>query len=148
MGQVKRERRRKRIREGAGEVPTSSFADIAFLLIIYFMIVTTLIQTKGLTADMPAGQKSEAADTEDTPMVTVIDNRIMFNDEATTAEQLRSQLRALELATKPPEERIVMLEAAGHTDYQVFYEAVAAINAAGGVIADVQDADTGEEGGD
>lgn len=144
MGQVKRRRKMKRLREGAGEVPTSSFADIAFLLIIYFMVVTTLVQTKGLVADMPAGQKVESADMEETPMVSVADNSIVFNESEVSIEALRNQLAEMKLQEKDPADRVVMLEAAGRTDYDRFYAAVAAIQAAGGVIANVRDADDGE----
>ncbi len=147
MAQVKRRRRSKRIREGAGEVPTSSFADIAFLLIIYFLVVTTLIQTRGLVADMPAGRKTEAADMEKVPTVTVADGAILLNDNPVSVDDLRAKLAEMNLPAREPDDRVVMLEATGRTDYQAFYDAVAAIQVTGGVIANVQEAEGGEEGG-
>lgn len=141
MGKVRRKRHAKRLREGRGEVPTSSFSDIAFLLIIYFMVVTTLVQTRGLTADMPTGQKSESADMEKVPMVSVADGRIIFNDNGISLDGLRNQLKEMELREQPQEDRVVMLEATGTTDYEMFYQAVAVIESTGGVIAMVQEAD-------
>lgn len=44
------------------EIPTASMADIAFLLIIYFMITTTFAATQGLDFQLPKEQ-------EDTPLV-------------------------------------------------------------------------------
>jgi len=44
------------------EIPTASMADIAFLLIIYFMITTTFAATQGLDFQLPKEQ-------DDTPMV-------------------------------------------------------------------------------
>lgn len=38
------------------EIPTSSMADIAFLLIIYFMITTTFAATQGLDFQLPQEQ--------------------------------------------------------------------------------------------
>lgn len=35
------------------EIPTSSMADIAFLLIIYFMVTTTFAATQGLDFALP-----------------------------------------------------------------------------------------------
>jgi len=35
------------------EIPTSSMADIAFLLIIYFMVTTVFSSTRGLNFDLP-----------------------------------------------------------------------------------------------
>lgn len=146
MGQVRRRRRAKRIREGAGDIPTSSFSDIAFLLIIYFLVVTTIVTTEGLVADMPAGQKSEDADTDEVPIVSVADGRVVFNDKSTTLQGLRASLVDLDLAEKTPEERVVMLEATGTTNYDIFYKTVAVIESSGGVIAMVRDADDGGGG--
>lgn len=44
------------------EIPTASMADIAFLLIIYFMITTTFAATRGLDFQLPEQQ-------DDPPMV-------------------------------------------------------------------------------
>lgn len=40
-------------RQASEEIPTSSMADIAFLLIIYFMITTTFAATRGLDWALP-----------------------------------------------------------------------------------------------
>lgn len=40
-------------RRGDEEIPTSSMADIAFLLIIYFMVTTTFAATRGLDFALP-----------------------------------------------------------------------------------------------
>ncbi|MGB0144675.1 MAG: ExbD/TolR family protein, partial [Akkermansiaceae bacterium] len=52
----RRERGEKKHR--SGEVPTGSFSDIAFLLIIYFLVATVLVKVKSITADLPSGEKS------------------------------------------------------------------------------------------
>lgn len=44
------------------EIPTSSMADIAFLLIVYFMLTSTFATTRGLDFSLPKEQ-------EDTPLV-------------------------------------------------------------------------------
>ena len=40
------------------EIPTSSMADIAFLLIIYFMVTTTFAATRGLDFALPKDDDS------------------------------------------------------------------------------------------
>ena len=40
------------------EIPTSSMADIAFLLIIYFMVTTTFAATRGLDFSLPQEEDS------------------------------------------------------------------------------------------
>lgn len=44
-------RRRGRV---APEIPTASMADIAFLLIVFFLVSTTMNQDKGLSLHLPA----------------------------------------------------------------------------------------------
>jgi biopolymer transport protein ExbD len=44
---------RNRKRGVSDEIPTSSMADIAFLLIIYFMVTTTFAATRGLDWALP-----------------------------------------------------------------------------------------------
>ena len=49
---------RKRVR--AGEIPTASMADIAFLLLIFFLVTTTIDMDKGLGLVLPPkGEEKE-----------------------------------------------------------------------------------------
>lgn len=132
----KRDRREKKHRDG--EIPTGSFSDIAFLLIIYFLVATTLVKVKTITADLPAGEKSTQPQTEKTPIVNLRDNDIFLNDKKVTIDGLDERLAALELAAKPPEARIIMLESANGTPYENYFQALATISANGGVVAIVE----------
>ena len=49
-------RRRRPRRSIESEIPTSSTGDIAFLLIIFFMVTASFAVTKGLAFDLPAGE--------------------------------------------------------------------------------------------
>ncbi len=129
---------RHKSREEDVEPPVGSFSDIAFLLIIFFILVTSLSQLTGLQTEMPAAEKSEAQP-EKTPTVTLSEGRMLFNDEAVTLESLRTQLRDLELASKAGEEQVVLLEASGKVAYQDYYQVMAAISAAGGVVGILQE---------
>ncbi len=42
-----------RVTRPSDEIPTSSMADIAFLLIVYFMVTTTFAATRGLDFALP-----------------------------------------------------------------------------------------------
>ena len=44
---------RKRTNRVPPEIPTSSMADIAFLLIVFFLVSTTMNQDKGLSLHLP-----------------------------------------------------------------------------------------------
>jgi len=123
----------------AGEIPTGSFSDIAFLLIIYFLVATTLLKVKTITADLPSGEKAAQAQSEKTPIVNLRGAEIYFNDKRLEIAELEARLAALELPSKDPSQRIVMLESAGGTPYANYFKALAAISANGGVVALVEE---------
>jgi len=123
-----------RMRDRSVEVPTDSFGDIAFLLIIFFLLATSLMQTRGVLANMPAGEKSDQA-AEKTPSVVVKEGAIALNDKAVTLAELKRELRRMKLPAREESRRVVLLEAAGRVPYQQYFEVMTAIAREGGVIA-------------
>ena len=124
----------------SGEIPTGSFSDIAFLLIIYFLVATTLVKVKTITADLPAGEKTEQSQSEKTPIVNLRGAELFLNDKKLTMEELDDRLEALKLGEQEPSKRVIMLESAAGTPYENYFQALAAISANGGVVAIVEDA--------
>ena len=53
------------------EIPTSSMADIAFLLIIYFMVTTTFAATRGLDFSLPQEDDSPLVDKEESVLIEI-----------------------------------------------------------------------------
>jgi biopolymer transport protein ExbD len=133
----KRSSQPKKRREMA--IPTDSFSDIAFLLIVYFLVATTLVKVKSITADLPAGEKSSSAQSDKTPTVNLRGNEIFLNDKPLDLPELNARLAALELPALAPEKRVVLLESAAGTPYQNYFQALAAISANGGVVAIVEE---------
>jgi biopolymer transport protein ExbD len=70
------------------EIPTSSMADIAFLLIIYFMVTTTFAATRGLDFALPKDdQETPVVEKEESVLIEIhpggvilVDNRNMRVD--------------------------------------------------------------------
>ena len=133
----KRYSREKKHRSGG--IPTDSFSDIAFLLIIYFLVATTLVKVKTITADLPSGEKSTQAQSDKTPIVNLRGSELFFNDKAVTIDELEDRLAALELDKQEPEKRVVMLESAAGTPYENYFKALAAISTHDGVVALVEE---------
>ena len=132
--------RRKEKREL--EIPTDSVSDIAFLLIIFFILTTTMSKLTGFTAELPSGAaaQQQAAKTDaKTPTVQINNGKLLFNEQEVSMAALQERLLDLQLAKKQGEERVVMLETAGKVDYQIYYETMAAISAAGGIVAIVEE---------
>ena len=123
----------------SGEIPTGSFSDIAFLLIIYFLVATTLIKVKSITADLPAGEKASQAEPEKTPIVNLRGAEIFFNDKKMGMALLNERLAALKLGEQEAGKRVIMLESSRGTPYENYFQALAAISAHDGVVAIVED---------
>jgi len=132
-----RKQQNKKHREG--EIPTGSFSDIAFLLIIYFLVATTLVKTKSITADLPTGEKQANAQIDETPTLNIRGEEIYFNDNLVTREGLNSRLNALNLLDKDPAKRVIMLESTADTPYSIYFHALAAISKNGGIVALVEE---------
>jgi biopolymer transport protein ExbD len=130
----KKEKKRR-----SSDIPVDSFSDIAFLLIIYFMVATTLVKVKSITADLPAGEKSTQAQSEKTPIINLRGLEVYFNDKRVEMLELNQRLAALDLPNQNSEKRVIMLESAKGTPYQSYFQALAAISANGGVVAIVED---------
>jgi biopolymer transport protein ExbD len=124
------------------EIPTDSVSDIAFLLIIFFILTTTLSKLTGFTAELPAAAAAQQQATRTdakTPTVQLASGKLLFNEQEVSMAALRERLLDLQLAQKQGEAKVVMLEAAGKVDYQTYYEAMAAISGAGGIVAIVEE---------
>jgi biopolymer transport protein ExbD len=123
----------------SSDIPVDSFSDIAFLLIIYFMIATTLVKVKSITADLPAGEKSTQAKSEKTPIINLRGGEVFFSDKPVKMDELNERLAALDLPNQDGEKRVIMLEAAKGTPYENYFKVLAAISSNGGVVAIVED---------
>ena len=66
--------------------------DCVFLLLIFFMVTTTFITTKGISVDLPSG-KSESRPSKDVNIVVDRDGVIEVNGEVTKIEELPNRIR-------------------------------------------------------
>jgi biopolymer transport protein ExbD len=117
----------------------SSFSDIAFLLIIFFILVTSLEKFAGFKASLPAADKSKQTQSDTMPTVKLNNGMLFFNDEQVDMDALRGRLAARNLPGLGEEERIVIIEATGKVPYQQYYQVMAAISDAGGVVGIVKE---------
>ena len=131
FGSIRKQAKKHR----SGTIPTDSFSDIAFLLIIYFLVATSLVKINAVTADLPSGEKQAHANVEKTPTVNLRGNEIFFNEKPVSLVELESRLAALDLRSQESSKRVVMLESTRETTYEPYFQALAAISANGGVVA-------------
>lgn len=87
------------------EINITPLTDVFLVLLIIFMVTTTVVQNEGKNIDLPEGEQSE-----ETPQgVTVsvgADGRMQVNDRVVEREEL---LPALERAIDVAEQKIVVL---------------------------------------
>jgi len=130
---------RQRVRP-AVEFNVGAFADIAFLLIIFFILTTTFIKPEGNRLRIPSGVSDPSAKAEKQPTVNLSATGIHWGerDERLSLDELRGVLLRMDLAARRPERRIVILNSAPDVPFQRYFEVVMAIHGADGVLALVE----------
>lgn len=116
-------------------VPTTSLADMMFLLLIFFIMTTTLARQQGFTSDMPAGSKAQAPQTEKNTVIALVNDAIKVNDSDMTYEAVERLLKNLHLDQKTGSARVVILSTSGNVNYQRYFQTMALIQSCGGVVA-------------
>lgn len=133
-------------RGGSVEPDLTSFSDIANLLIIFFILTTTLARPWGRQVDMPSASTppQEQKKEPDTPTVNLMADRLTVseggeNGKEMTMNELRQFLWKKNFPAMDEKLRTVAVETADEVPYERYYQVVTAIAAAGGVVAILTD---------
>lgn len=104
--------------------------DVVFLLLLFFMLTTTFVETTRLKIDLPeAGQGAEAERKDDHWIIEIdAQGRYAINGEMVGAEQLSERLRAIPGRT---EDTSVLIRADGQASHQAVVRALDAARSAG-----------------
>jgi biopolymer transport protein ExbD len=105
-------------RERMVQIPTSSMADIAFLLLTFFLVTTSLDLDKGLQLPLPP--KGEVTPISKDKIATLFVNasgEVLLDDEEIPMAAIKDRLK-VRLAKKP--DLIVSIKTDRHTSYQSF----------------------------
>ena len=80
----------KKRRFKGGEIPTSSMADIAFLLLIFFLVTTTIDTDKGLAIILPTPGDMEIEIRKEKILNCLINSqgKVLIDEEPTNVEQI------------------------------------------------------------
>jgi len=107
---------KKREREVA--IPTSSMADIAFLLLTFFLVTTSLDLDKGLQLPLPPkGTQQEISKDKIATLFVNAAGDILYDDEEIAVNNIKDRLK-VRLAQNP--DLIVSIKTDRATKYQVF----------------------------
>ena len=124
---------RKRTNRVPPEIPTSSMADIAFLLIVFFLVSTTMNQDKGLSLHLPPVAETKEVRQKNICNVWINDqDQIAFfeSDQLTVVEfaNLRTNIQQRLTANK---NLIVSLKAQRASTYRMFVDVLDELKLAG-----------------
>lgn len=136
------------------EIEVGSFSDVAFLLIIFFILTTQIASFKGTVVDIPSGEppKEESEKKEENKQLTIHLSghfiRVGVGESAepllVTFEELKARLLAENYyARGKKEDRFVILQTDGTVPYDHYFKTVMMIQDAGGVLCLME-----EESGD
>jgi len=138
-------------RQVGSEIDVGAFSDIAFLLIIFFILTTSIVRIAGQELDIPTGEQSREKSEEKTQTIHIDNTRIHYG-EAKDAPQvslieLRERLLQADLRNKPePKDRIVIVDSTRDVPYELYFQVVSAISDAGGILALVEEVEEGKKG--
>ncbi len=104
------------------EIPTASMADIAFLLIIFFLVTTNFNQEMGLSLTLPPVSDAQEVKVRQKNILNIWVNaagEILLGDEIVNLQQIQPEV-SRRLAENPL--LIVSLKADRNTDYDAFIQ--------------------------
>ncbi len=136
---------RKRRAKAEAEIDVGAFADIAFLLIIFFILTTSFVRPLGQEVSIPQTETPENREVDDqTPSVNVTGTTLLFGEtedsmEEITLEALRDRLFQMNLMNAEDQDRMIVLEVADEVTYERYFRIVTLISDAGGVVAIVEE---------
>jgi biopolymer transport protein ExbD len=133
---TERMKARREERRVAG-IDVTSFSDIAFLLIVFFILATTFEKVAGHMMEIPSGSTETSEVKQKQLTINVRDEQILYgeNNRKLSVEELRFELAKERLAEKDEEMRMVILECSDNVRYELYYQVVMAISNAGGILA-------------
>jgi biopolymer transport protein ExbD len=88
--------------------------DVIFLLVIFFAVSTTFLETSGLQLELPKSTSTAERTVEDITVVLAADGRLSLGDEEIDREQLA---RALRERLAGAERKVVVLRADTNTSH-------------------------------
>jgi len=108
-------------KETVSEIPTSSMADIAFLLIIFFMVTAVFSATKGLDFKLPQDDENKQTEVEEAVFIKVNpDSSILVDCKPMAPGEILPYLE--KKLSRNPEKPVIL-----YTDAYAPYQAMIAV---------------------
>ena len=127
-----RDRRRSR----SAEIPQASLADLAFLLLIFFVASTTFALEQGLPLLLPSARQGAVLEVEPGDVVRIeehADGRVVVDGGAVRVEDVAALLRRRNAARRAAgrDELVVLIETDARADYRLMVQVLDQVRQAG-----------------
>jgi len=118
------------------EPPSSATGDIAFNLIVFFLVCASIQPDSGRPQDIPRSEENQEQEEIENIEIALTGNlaALSINGDTVKTEQLKPKLIALLKGKQRPEDRIVIVKSKSDTPYHHWIDVTAAIETAGGLV--------------
>lgn len=116
-------------KERNSEIPTASLADIAFLVLIFFLVSSTIDVDKGIGLVLPAkGQETKIREKNISNLLINAQGEVLLDNEIVAIPMIKTVVRE-KLAQN--EKLIISLKTDRETEYQVYIKVLDQLKQAG-----------------
>ena len=121
----------KKRKKREAEIPTASMADIAFLLLIFFLVTTTINVDTGIGMTLPPKlEEEDPPPVKERNMLTILVNdqgQVLMEDQPSAVSQIREEVKTHvlnfgenEAYSESPNKAIVSLKTTRQTPYNTY----------------------------
>ena len=116
--------------------PAASSSDIAFILIIFFLVCASVQPETGLAQALPRTEEKEERKQQSKNLeVSITPSSIVLNGNPLQLEEFHERITAALQTRKRAEDKVVVVKSAATTQYDHWIRVSQAIDQAGGTIA-------------
>ena len=123
-----------RRRPPAPYIPFISLADIAWQIIIFFLLAATFAKSDSLNLDLPGASSDKSRSAAPTITVEVGDSALSVNGRRVAFESLEGRIRELLAGKKTEAQRAVVVLAKDDLSFQRHVDVMYAVQRAGGIL--------------
>jgi biopolymer transport protein ExbD len=124
----------KRKMKLAPVIPWIALADIAWQVVIFFLVNAAFITGTAIKVDLPSSTKDPQAAKNEPITILAGENYLQVNSKPATMDGLESQIRHLLQGKKTEQERAVLVLGRSDLTFQHDVDIMAAVQRAGGVL--------------
>ena len=115
-------------------IPFISLADIAWQIIIFFLLAATFAKNDSLNLEIPGASSDKTKSAAPTITVQAGENAILVNGDRITPEQLEGRIKQLLAGKKSEADRAVIVLAKNDLPFQQHVDVMYAVQRAGGIL--------------